>query len=101
MPGLVIHRPAHAARARGRIAAVSVRDFNGKRCLITGAASGIGRATAIAAAREGALLVLTDLNEEPLRQVAEEIGDAVLHHAPADVSDYEAVRALGEEVHAA
>jgi len=80
---------------------VSVRDLSGKRCLITGAASGIGRATAIAAAREGALLVLTDLNEEPLRQVAEEIGDAVLHAAPADVSDYEAVRALADEVHAA
>src|SRR4051794_11009927 len=80
---------------------MSVTDLRGKRCFITGAASGIGRATAIAAAREGAELVLTDLNEEPLRQVAEEIGDAVLHHAPADVSDYEAVRALGEEVHAA
>ena len=83
---------------------MSVRDFNGKRCLITGAASGIGRATAVAAGRDGAELVLTDIRAEDLAQVAEEIraqGGTVLHAASADVSDYEAVRALAEEVHAA
>ncbi|MFL5871386.1 MAG: SDR family NAD(P)-dependent oxidoreductase, partial [Solirubrobacterales bacterium] len=35
----------------------------GSRALITGAASGIGRATAIAAARRGAEVFLTDINE--------------------------------------
>jgi NAD(P)-dependent dehydrogenase (short-subunit alcohol dehydrogenase family) len=76
-------------------------DLQGRRCLITGAASGIGRATAVAAAREGAKLVLTDIREEPLRQVATELGSAVLHAAPADISDHEAVRALAAEVHSA
>jgi NAD(P)-dependent dehydrogenase (short-subunit alcohol dehydrogenase family) len=81
---------------------VSVRELRGKRCFITGAASGIGRATAVAAAREGALLVLTDLNEEGLRGTVDRItaqGGTVLHAAPADVSDYEAVRALASDVH--
>ena len=38
-----------------------VPDLRGKRCFITGAASGIGRATALAAARRGADLYLTDI----------------------------------------
>ncbi len=36
----------------------------GRSILITGAGSGIGRATALAAAREGALLVISDISEE-------------------------------------
>jgi NAD(P)-dependent dehydrogenase (short-subunit alcohol dehydrogenase family) len=78
--------------------------LRGKRCLITGAASGIGRATAVAAGREGAELVLTDIRAEDLETVADGIraqGGTVLHAAPADVSDYEAVRGLAEEVLAA
>jgi NAD(P)-dependent dehydrogenase (short-subunit alcohol dehydrogenase family) len=76
-----------------------VRELRGKRCLVTGAASGIGRATALAAAREGAQLVLTDI--QPLDAVVRQIPGSVLHAATADVSDYEAVRALADEVHAA
>ena len=37
-------------------------QFEGKRALITGAAQGIGKATALAFAKEGANLVLLDLN---------------------------------------
>jgi NAD(P)-dependent dehydrogenase (short-subunit alcohol dehydrogenase family) len=83
---------------------MGVRDLRGKRCLITGAASGIGRATAIAAGREGAELVLTDIRAEDLERTASEIraqGGTVLHAAPADISDYDAVRALAEDVHRA
>jgi NAD(P)-dependent dehydrogenase (short-subunit alcohol dehydrogenase family) len=83
---------------------MGVRDLRGKRCLITGASSGIGRATAIAAGREGAELVLTDIRAEDLEQTAAEIraqGGTVLHAAPADISDYDAVRALAEDVHRA
>lgn len=42
--------------------------LEGKTAIITGAASGIGRATAILFAREGARLVLADLNEEGLQE---------------------------------
>ncbi len=45
----------------------------GKVALVTGAASGIGRACAIALAREGASVVLTDIQEETGREAAAEI----------------------------
>jgi NAD(P)-dependent dehydrogenase (short-subunit alcohol dehydrogenase family) len=75
-------------------------DISGKRVLITGAASGIGRALATAAAGEGARLVLTDRNGPLLDQVAAELGAAVVLAAPADVSEIDEVRALADNVHA-
>lgn len=44
-----------------------------KVAIITGAANGIGRASALAFAREGARLVIADINEEALLQVREEV----------------------------
>lgn len=41
-------------------------DFTGKRILVTGAASGIGRATALLLSQQGADLLLLDLNKEGL-----------------------------------
>jgi NAD(P)-dependent dehydrogenase (short-subunit alcohol dehydrogenase family) len=46
--------------------------FAGKTIIITGAASGIGRATALIFAREGANVVCADLNEQGVRQTAEQ-----------------------------
>jgi len=74
---------------------------SGKRVLVTGAASGIGRATAIACARRGARLFLTDLNAAPLDAVADEIGGAVEYVEALDISDYDAVAAMAGEIHAA
>jgi NAD(P)-dependent dehydrogenase (short-subunit alcohol dehydrogenase family) len=47
------------------------KRFEGKVAFITGAASGIGRATAIAFAAEGARLVITDRDEAALQETAE------------------------------
>jgi NAD(P)-dependent dehydrogenase (short-subunit alcohol dehydrogenase family) len=77
------------------------RTVTGKRVLVTGAASGIGRATAIASARKGAQLFLTDINDEPLQAVAEEIGPGVAYAKALDISDHDAVAAMAEEIHSA
>jgi NAD(P)-dependent dehydrogenase (short-subunit alcohol dehydrogenase family) len=47
--------------------------FDGKHVVITGAASGIGRAAAIAAADRGAIVHLTDRNADLLEDTAETI----------------------------
>jgi NAD(P)-dependent dehydrogenase (short-subunit alcohol dehydrogenase family) len=50
--------------------------LNGKVAIVTGASSGIGRATAMLFAREGGRVVLTARRQEPLDAVAREIADA-------------------------
>ena len=92
---------AKSAPERGLL--MGIKDLRAKSCLITGAASGIGRATAIAAAGQGAELFLTDRNGEGLERVAAEIRDAggsVPHFAAVDLVDHEAVVAFAAEVHA-
>src|SRR5262245_29192648 len=62
--------------------------FDGKVVVITGAAGGIGRATAVRFAREGARVVLVDLASAPLDSAVaavEEAGGAALA-VPADVT---------------
>jgi NAD(P)-dependent dehydrogenase (short-subunit alcohol dehydrogenase family) len=76
-----------------------VPSLDGRLCLVTGAASGIGRATALAAARAGARLALTDVNAGALDAVAEELGDAAVTHRALDITDFDAVRAFAQETH--
>jgi 3(or 17)beta-hydroxysteroid dehydrogenase len=60
--------------------------LDGKVALITGAGGGIGAATARLFAREGARVVLTDINEAAVLAVARDIGPAALG-LPHDVTD--------------
>ncbi|MHB8894824.1 MAG: SDR family NAD(P)-dependent oxidoreductase [Candidatus Geothermincolia bacterium] len=50
-----------------------MKELRGKTVLVTGAASGIGRASAMRFSAEGAILILVDINEEGLALVAREI----------------------------
>jgi NAD(P)-dependent dehydrogenase (short-subunit alcohol dehydrogenase family) len=80
------------------------KTVTGKRVLITGAASGIGRATAVAAARKRAELFLTDLSDAGLQSVVAAIrddGGTVAHAEALDISDHSAVEAMAGRVHAA
>ncbi|WP_433634435.1 SDR family oxidoreductase [Nocardia sp. CA-120079] len=77
--------------------------FHGKSCLITGAASGLGRSTALAVVAKGASVILTDIDDAGLRNTADDVrarGGVVHLAAPADVSDYDAVVALAAKAHA-
>ena len=52
------------------------KRFEGKTALLTGAASGIGKATAIKLASEGAAVVVADLHEQAAQAVADDITKA-------------------------
>lgn len=77
-------------------------EIRGKKIFITGAASGIGRSTAIRMAREGGLLFLTDINaaglDETCRIIKDQKGEIGLAHA-FDISDYHQVQSFAEDVH--
>lgn len=70
--------------------------LKGKYSLITGGASGIGRATALAFAREGAKVAVADINYAGAAEVAAEIvkGGGEAFPIRVDVSNGEAVRAM-------
>lgn len=77
--------------------------FRDKVAVVTGAGGGIGEAYAKALAREGAAVVVAEINQDQGRRVAVEIeaagGRAVF--APTDVSSEESCQAMGEAACAA
>lgn len=66
-------------------------NLDGRTALVTGGGSGIGRAASIAYAREGARVVVADVNveggEETVQQIKESGGEAVLIHADVSSAD--------------
>lgn len=74
------------------------RRFDGKVALVTGAASGIGRATVVRLAEEGALVVGTDVSTDGLAATAGLVADvapgASLTTVVGDVSDASAVSSM-------
>src|SRR5215217_5194534 len=77
--------------------------FDGKHCFLTGAASGIGRATALKLAAQGAVLYLTDRNAEGLETTvadAPALGAEVAAHRALDISDFDEVSRFAADIHA-
>ncbi len=71
--------------------------LDGKIAIVTGAGSGIGRATAMRLASEGASLVLNDLNAKTLEEIAKQAASAhriKVVTAPGDVSREETAAAI-------
>lgn len=75
-------------------------DFEGRVALVTGAGSGIGEACAATFARDGASVVVSDIDVSAGKRVvaAIEMGGGKAHFVRADVADPEAMRALVDEV---
>ena len=71
--------------------------LTGRRALVTGGASGIGRALAMALAARGCAVAVADIDPDGARRTAAEIGPAARAHA-CDVSRHEEVEALAVAV---
>jgi NAD(P)-dependent dehydrogenase (short-subunit alcohol dehydrogenase family) len=68
-----------------------------KVAIVTGAASGIGRATALLFAREGARLVLNDIDQQGLEAVLTDLGKEKARAVGGDVAQEETARRLAQE----
>ena len=75
------------------------RSVKGRVALVTGAASGMGRATAHLFAQEGALVAVTDINEEGVARVVEEISaeGGKAHGWKLDVFDAAQIKRVVDE----
>lgn len=74
--------------------AISTNRFAGKTVIVTGAASGIGQATALRIAKEGGRVIAADISKERLDALVEENRDLNLVPVDGDISTEETVAAV-------
>lgn len=77
--------------------ATNDQDLTGRICIVTGAASGIGKGIATRLTADGAIVVVADLDEAAAREVAAELGGDTLA-VPVDISDRASVDAMTAQV---
>jgi NAD(P)-dependent dehydrogenase (short-subunit alcohol dehydrogenase family) len=73
-----------------------MKDFEDKVVIVTGAASGIGRAAAVGFAKQGAAVVVADINESGANETVSMIGDRALA-VSVDVSDAQSCQAMVDQ----
>ena len=95
-------KPASRALLRAEVSRPR-KYFGDMLVSVTGAGSGIGRETALAFAREGAEVVVSDIDEASVKDTVARIGahGGVAHPYVLDVSDADAVERFADEVSAA
>jgi 3-oxoacyl-[acyl-carrier protein] reductase len=74
------------------------RSVRGRAVLITGAASGMGRATAHVFAGEGAQVAVTDINEAGVARVVEEISSGTAQGWRLDIMDDAEIKRVVDEI---
>jgi dihydroxycyclohexadiene carboxylate dehydrogenase len=74
--------------------------FDGKVCVVTGSAQGIGKASAVRMAREGGTVVIADRAAEPAAAVVQELADEGLEATAAvhDLGSWEGASAMTAQV---
>lgn len=81
---------------------IEVPDMSGKRCIVTGATSGIGEMTSLALARAGASMALLCRNrskgEAVIERIRSETGNAELDLFVADLESQQQIRAVASEL---
>lgn len=70
--------------------------FEGQTVVVTGAGSGIGRATALRIAKEGARVVAADFNEDALKALKDEYPDLDIVTVRADITSQEDVNSVAD-----
>jgi len=80
----------------GWIEAITPGRFTGKTVIVTGAASGIGRAVASRIAREGGVVVAVDLSEAKLAELAMTFPDGSIRIVAADITSETAIARILE-----
>jgi NAD(P)-dependent dehydrogenase (short-subunit alcohol dehydrogenase family) len=74
-------------------------DHNGTTALVTGGASGIGKAIAAALRKRGATVILADIDEANLKAASAELGEST-HTIACDLADPKTPARLIEQAHA-
>lgn len=96
--------PEDAGDTPGWVERVTSGRFSGKTVIVTGAASGIGRAVAERIAREGGRVVAVDISAERLQELKSALPDAAIDTVVGDItkqSDIDSiVAATGERIDA-
>ncbi|MGD8193246.1 SDR family NAD(P)-dependent oxidoreductase [Herbiconiux sp. P18] len=73
---------------------ISAGRFDGKTVIVTGAASGIGRAVASRVAREGGRVIAVDISAERLDDLAAELGEFDVRPVAGDITSADGVAAI-------